>query len=232
VVCEAAAPTHAASLSGHVVRGLLLRRGIEVASVPASRGGEALALLQTLFPGLVAAPSVLQTSLESINLMVHPAMVLLGVGLMERAESKGDKVAFYQDCNVPSAGRLAEAMDQERGRICQAYGVRHRTLPAAIDHYYGTSGNGVQQAVLNCASYQSIPAGAPATWRGWEAVDVPYAIVPLVLLAEQAGIAAPLHRSLAQILGTLLAIDPWQSGPSLAAMDLAGSPEEIARRFS
>jgi opine dehydrogenase len=231
LVCEAAVPTHAASLSGHIVTGALLRPGVEVATVPGHRIDEALKLLRTLFPGLVAAPSVLQTSLESMNLMVHPAMVLLGVGLMERAERHGEKVAFYRDCNVPSAGRLAEAMDAERGRICRAYGVRHRTLPAAIDHYYGTRGDGVQESVLNCASYQSIPAGAPTTWRGWECVDVPYAIVPLVLLAEQAGVGAPLHRALAEILGNVLGIDPWACGPSLDAMRLAGSPAEVARRF-
>jgi opine dehydrogenase len=231
LVSEAAAPTHAASLTGNIVKGGLLRRGIEVASVPGNRIDEALKVLRTLFPGLIAAPSVLQTSLESVNLMVHPAMVLLGVGLMERAESQGEKVRFYRDCNVPSAGRLAEAMDQERGRICQAYGVRHRTLPAAIDHYYGTSGDGVHEAVSNCDAYQSLPPGPPATWRGWGTVDVPYALVPLVLLAEQAGIGAPLHRSLAEILGTLLAIDPWRCGPSLEAMDLAGSPSEVARRY-
>jgi hypothetical protein len=123
-------------------------------------------------------------------------------------------------------------MDAERGRICAAYGVRHRTLPAAIDHYYGTRGERVHEAVLNCASYQSIPAGAPTTWRGWEAVDLPYAIVPLVLLAQQAGIEAPLHRSLAEILGVVLGMDPWTSGPSLAAMDLVGTPAEVARRYA
>jgi opine dehydrogenase len=231
LVCEAAAPTHAASLTGHILKGGQLRRGIEVASVPGNRIDEALKVLRTLFPGLIAAPSVLQTSLESVNLMIHPAMVLLGVGLMERAESQDGKVSFYRDCNVPSAGRLAEAMDEERGRICQAYGVRHRTLTAAIDHYYGTSGDSVQEAVLNCAFYQSVRPGAPTTWRGWAAVDVPYAIVPLVLLAEQAGIGAPLHRSLAEILGNVLGIDPWTCGPSLDAMNLVGPAAQVARRF-
>jgi opine dehydrogenase len=231
LLCEAAVPTHSASLTGHVLRGGLLRRGIEVASVPGRRTGEALQVLKTLFPGFVAAPSVLQTSLESMNLMVHPAMVLLGIGLMERAASRDEKVAFYRDCNVPSAGLLAEAMDAERGRVCRAYGVRHRTLPAAIDHYYGSSGDRVEDAVRNCAFYQSVRSGAATTWRGWAAVDVPYAIVPLVLLAEQAGVAAPLHRALADILGAVLGVDPWRVAPSLEAMDLLGSPSDVAARY-
>lgn len=56
------------------------------------------------------------------------------------------------------------------------------------------------------------------------------AVVPCVQLAEQAGIAVPLHRSFAEILGTLLGVNPWQCGPSLADMDLAGTSEAVKKR--
>lgn len=233
VLCEAAVPTHTASRSGNVVSEVVLRRDVEIASVPADRGDAARRKLRTLFPHVRAAPSVLQTSLESVNLMVHPAMALLGIGLTERSIGQGREVRFYRDCNVPTAGRLAEAMDEERGRVCRAYGVRHRTLPEAIDHYYGTRRtDSVHDAVLHCAVYQSFgPIGAH-TWRDWESVDVPYAVVPLVRLAEQAGIDASLHRALAEILGRLLDIDPRTCAPSLEAMGLTGPPREVARRFA
>jgi hypothetical protein len=51
-----------------------------------------------------------------------------------------------------------------------------------------------------------------------------------VQLADQAGIAAPLHRGFAEILGVLLGVDPWRCGPSLADMDLQGLPEAVKRR--
>jgi len=54
--------------------------------------------------------------------------------------------------------------------------------------------------------------------------------VPCVQLAEQASIAAPLHRAFAEILGVLLGIDPWHCGPTLADMDLAGAPDAVVRR--
>jgi len=231
LITEAATPTHAVSLSEGVVTTGSLRRCVEVATVPGHRIDEALTRLKTLFPDFRKAPSVLQTGLESLNLMVHPAMVLLGIGLIEQAGKKGENVRFYRECNVPSAGTLAEALDAERGRVCHAYGVRHRTLPAAIDHYYGTSGVSVYEAVLNCAAYQSFGAYPSTTWRGWESVDVPYAIVPLVRLADQAGLAAPLHRALAEIFGVLLGIDPWAAGPTLQDMDLVGAPKELTRRY-
>jgi len=61
-------------------------------------------------------------------------------------------------------------------------------------------------------------------------VDLPYAIVPCVQLADQAGVAVPLHRAFAEILGVLLGVDPWKCGPSLADMDLKGSPEAVKKR--
>ena len=45
-----------------------------------------------------------------------------------------------------------------------------------------------------------------------------------------AGIAVPLHRAFAEILGVLFGIDPWKCGPSLADMNLEGSPEAVKKR--
>ncbi|MGE0802078.1 MAG: NAD/NADP octopine/nopaline dehydrogenase family protein [Lautropia sp.] len=230
LVTEAVAPTHAANLADCAISGTR-RRGIEVATIPGRRIDEALAKLRPLFGDLIAAPSVLQTGLENLNLMVHPAPVLLGIGLLERADLRGEKVRFYRECNVPSAGKLSEALDAERGRVCAAHGVRYRTLPAAIDHYYGTSGNGIYEAILNCAAYQGFGAAPATTWRGWESIDVPYAIVPLVRLAEQAGVPVPLHRAMAEILGVVLGIDPWAARPTLADMELVGEPAALIARF-
>lgn len=229
LVTEAAAPTHVARVNGSVVTPKGLRRGIEIATVPASRCQEALARFKPLFPHFGAASSVLQTGLENLNLIVHPAMVLPNIGLMERRGLDGQRVAFYQECVVPSAGVLGDALDAERAVVCTAYGVKHTSMPAAIDQYYGTTGKNFYEA-MKCDVYASLPDFPPEIWRDWELDDVPYAIVPLVLLAEQAGLKAPLHRACAEILGTLLRVDPWTLGPTLADMDLEGSPENVRQR--
>ena len=231
LVTEAVAPTHIATRDGIVVRGTR-RRGLEISTVPGRRTDEALTKLRPLFSDLSSAPSVLQTGLESLNLMVHPAMTLLGIGLLERAELNGlDKIRFYGECNVPSSGRLADELDAERGRVCSAYGVRHRVLAEALDQYYGTSGQGAYEAVQNCAAYKSL-AYSVSMWRSWQPVDVPYGIVPVVRLAEQAGIAAPLHRATAEIFGALLGFSPWSTSPTLESMALDGEPEAVIRRVS
>lgn len=229
LVTEAPAPTHAARCEGAVVSPKGLRKGIQVATVPAARCAEALAALNPLFPDFTAAKSVLQTGLENLNLIVHPAMVLPAIGMMERAKLDGKKIGFYQECVVPAAGVLGDALDAERKRVCEAYGVVHTSMAKAIEQYYGYKSSNFYEAMHNPV-YKSFPAFQPDIWREWEAVDLPYAIVPCVQLAEQAGIAVPLHRAFAEILGVLLGVDAWKCGPSLADMDLEGSPEAVKRR--
>jgi len=229
LVTEAPAPTHAARFNGTVVTPKGLRSGIQIATVPASRSDEALARLKPLFPYFTAASSVLQTGLENLNLIVHPAMVLPNVGAMERAKLEGRKFGFYQDGVVPAAGVLGDALDAERKRVCEAYGVEHTAMAKAIEQYYGYKSNGFYEAMQNPV-YKSFPAFEPDIWRAWASDDLPYAIVPCAQLAEQAGIAVPLHRGFAEILGVLLGVDPWKCGPSLADMDLEGRPEAVKKR--
>ena len=230
IVTEAPAPTHAARVNGAVLTPKGLRSGIRIATVPAARSAEALAVLKPLFPHFAAASSVLQTGLENLNLIVHPAMVVPNVGAMERAKLEGRKFGFYQEGVVPAAGLLGDALDAERKRVCEAYGVEHTPMAKAIEQYYGFRSNTFYEAMQNPV-YKSFPAFEPDIWRAWTSDDLPYAIVPCVQLADQAGIAAPLHRGFAEIMGVLLGVDPWTYGPSLADMDLAGAPEAVKKRM-
>jgi opine dehydrogenase len=229
IVTEAPAPTHAARYEGTVVTPKGLRKGIRIATVPASRSQEALSVLKPLFPDMEAAPSVLVTGLENLNLIVHPAMVLPAIGMAERAKIEGRKVGFYQEGVVPAAGVFGDALDAERKRVCEAYGVKHTPMAQAIEQYYGFQSNSFYEAMHNPV-YKSFPPFVPDVWRTWVGDDLPFAIVPCVQLGEQAGIATPLHRAFAEIFGTLIAKDPWNCGPSLADMDLQGSPETVMKR--
>lgn len=230
LVTEAPAPTHAARVTGTVVTPKGLRKGIQIATVPASRADEALAALKPLFPDFTAASSVLQTGLENLNLMVHPAMVLPNVGAMQRAKLESRQFAFYQEGVVPAAGVLGDALDAERKRVCEAYGVVHTSMAKAIEQYYGFTSSTFYEAMHNPV-YKSFPPFHPDIWRTWVSDDLPYAIVPCAQLAEQAGVAVPLHRAFAEILGVLLGVNPWNCGPSLADMDLEGTPAAVKRRM-
>ena len=229
LVTEAAAPSTFAKFSGETVTPMTLRRGLALASMPGSMIGPAVKKLAPLFPGLIAADSVLQTGLGNINLMVHPAIVLLGVGMCERAELLGQKISFYREANVPSAGRLADLLDRERANVCEAYGVGYQSLPKTLEVTYGAEGRNAYDAIRTCGPYQNNVNTSPDLWRGWLRDDVPFAVAPLVRLGEQAGLRLPLHRAVAEIFGAILEFDPW-AGPDLATLGLEGRPAEVMAR--
>ena len=58
------------------------------------------------------------------------------------AKLDGRKFGFYQEGVVPAAGVLGDALDAERRRVCEAYGVAHTPMAKAIEQYYGFKSSG------------------------------------------------------------------------------------------
>lgn len=93
---------------------------------------------------------------------------------------------------------------------------------------YGAEGKSVHEAVAQSAFYQGVGNLTPDIWRTWLGNDLPLAHVPFALLAEQAGVPAPLHRGFVDIVDALLGTNSWQDGLTLERLGLAGlSPAEI-----
>lgn len=81
---ESAAPTIAAAYSDGVVTLQWMRRKVPVGVFPANRTPAAIQRLRMLFPHVVAATNVLETSFASLNMMVHFALVLTNIGWCDR----------------------------------------------------------------------------------------------------------------------------------------------------
>lgn len=227
---ESTSPVVAAGVKDGVVTPHVLRRRMDTATFPGNRIGEALPKLQSLYKGFNPAGSVLQTSLESMNLMGHSGLALVNLGGFDRAEAEGRNFSFYTRGNVKSASTITEAFGAERNAICRAYGVRENSARERLIYLYDSHGDTHQEAVANCAFLQNLGELPAGIWRRWLAVDVPYAIVPTVRLAEAAGVRAPVLRSLAEIFGVLLGFDPWERGLTLERLGLAGlTPAQVTR---
>ncbi len=220
VLADSAAPTHAAGFADGVLTPHWRRRGLRFSAV----NGDPMPVLRLLYPDAMPAASALETGLEGINLMVHPAISALNVAAFERAAARGEKFAFYGEGNTQGTGLLAAGLDDERGAVCRAFGVRHRTLPQALAEMYGATGDTPHQAVANCPFYQALGALPADSWRRWAAQDLPFAIIPLLRLAERAGVAMPLYRGIAALFQALLGAAAAGIGPTLADLGLRDEP--------
>ena len=227
-VIEGMAPNLSAKRAGAEVSTYFLRRDVPIAVFPAERAEAVSKFFPLIMGSWELCRCVIETNLENINLLVHSAMALLNMGYYDRAEAAGDTVSFYGIGNTIHAGRLAEALDAKRPPVCDAFGVRFRSLVEHLHRLYGGAGDTVHEAVKQSPVYKNSGALPPRIWQSWMADDVPLAHVPFVLLAEAAGVPVPLHRGFVDIVDALLGSNSWQDGLTLERLGLAGmSPEQI-----
>lgn len=232
LVVEGPTPLMAAGLTPEgLVEPHVLRRRIPVATFPGRRTAEALTVLRRLYPDLEGGESVLHLALENMNLMVHPGLALANLAAFDRAEAAGRGFGFYTEGNTPVAGAISDALDEERRAICGLYRVPARPVTERLAHLYGAHGANFHEAVRNCAWLTGLGDLPAQIWRRWLSVDIPYAIVPAVRLAEATDNIAPRHRALAEILGPLLGIDPWREGLTLERLGLVGMTPDVMRNF-
>lgn len=221
-VTEGVTPTHAAARTGANVTPGFIRRALPLAAFPANRSEMAMARLAAITKSVEPCQNVIATNLESMNLLIHPAMSLLNVGYFDRAEARGERASFYGTGNTAHAGKLVEALDAERPAVCAAYGVRYRSVLDHIRVLYGGDGENVHDAVGQSAFYRGVGDLPADIWRTWLGTDLPLAHVPFVLLAEAAGCSATLHRGFVDIVAALLDTKPWEDGLTLERLGLAG----------
>lgn len=212
VFADSSAPTHAGAFAEGVVTAHTRRRRLRFSSI----GGNALPVLEALYPGAELADHPLETGLEGLNMMVHPGATIASLGPLDRAAASGADFGFYAEGNTESAARLAEALDAERGAVCRAWGVRHRTLYQTLTDTYGAKGSNVRELISNCAFYTSLgalPAFAPAQWAR---IDLPFALIPLIRMAQARGIPVPMHQAAVTVLSVALNLDPWAHALTLS----------------
>jgi opine dehydrogenase len=211
IFSDSSAPTHAGSLDQGALTVHVRRQRLRFSSI----GGDALPRLQRLYPGAELAENPLETGLEGLNLRIHPGATMANLGALDRAVISASGFGFYAEGNTPSAARIAEVLDAERGAVCQAWGIRYRRLQETLREVYGARGSTLCELIADCPFYASLgalPATAPA---GWARGDLTYALVPVISLAQARKVPVPMHEAAVTTLSCAFDIDPWSQAPTL-----------------
>jgi opine dehydrogenase len=176
-----------------------LKGGLFIAAVPALKTNYVLEQVRDVYPAMTAAKNVMQTSLQNGNPVIHPAITLMNVALIER--TKGD-FDFYHEGVTSAVGRLIEAVDKERIAIANKLGVDIIPDPEL----------GVLQGYMTEATYDTGFTTAP----GFEGIraqnsldyryfneDVGYGLVFLHTLGEQIEVPTPIISAMITIISRL-----------------------------
>lgn len=182
---------------------LKLKAGNLLAALPGRQTGDILELTANVYPSMEPAKSVLQTSLQNANPIIHPAVTLSNAA---RIEMTGGDFLFYEDGVSDSVGRLIEALDKERIALGKALGISILPDPET----------GMRQGYMLEANYGSGYREAPG-FRGIGAQpqldhrylneDVGYGLVFMSKLGEQIGVSTPGINAVITVASIVMARD-------------------------
>ena len=168
-----------------------VRARIDVATVPERLAAEGAARCRALFGDrFVERDGLLAIALSNLNPQNHMGIALGNMTRMELGEtwSQGRHV-------TPNVGRLLEALDAERLAIADALGLEVRTI---FEHFHLSfhvplgSVSDMNRRMHDEGRGGTGPATADSRYV---TEDVPYGLLPTVLLGELCGRPAALHAA-------------------------------------
>ncbi len=200
-------------------------RHIPFAMFPDVKTDEVLKRIQSFLPNLIRGNTVLETSLNYINMLLHPVGMILNAGWIEHR--KGD-FAYYYDGISPAVARILEEVDQERLAILRA--LQMDPIPF-VDWFFRRGKTETKESV-----YQAIHSSVPnRNFRAPAALhhrfileDVPFGLVPLSQFGRLTGVATPVTDALILLSSRMFGKDFFKEGRSLEDMGISGmTPDRL-----
>ncbi len=172
-------------------------------ALPATDTPEWLAAFRDAFPSLTPVESVLATSLNNLNAVMHPGAIILNAGWIERTHGG---FRFYSEGTTPAVGRVLQATDDERLAIAGAMGLQLESFIDAFYHGGLTTTDAWQSGDIYRAIAESEPdreIRAPTSLDDrYMHEDIGFGLVPMMALASIGRVPTPTMAALVH-LGSL-----------------------------
>jgi opine dehydrogenase len=196
-----------------------LKGGLFLAAVPAQNTDYVLEQVRDVYPTMSTAKNILQTSLQNGNPVIHPAITLMNVALIERTMGDFD---FYHEGVTPAVGRLIEAVDRERIAIGKKLSVD--VIPIQGYMTEATYDNGF----ITAPGFEGVKAQSSLDYRYFNE-DVGYGLVFLQKLGEQVGVATPVMSAVISLVSVLMNRD--YLGEAKRTMETLGLSKHTAKEL-
>ena len=182
---------------------LKLKAGNLLAALPAKHTADILEMISDVYPSMEAAKSVMQTSLQNANPIIHPAVTLANAA---RIEGTGGDFLFYEEGVSDATGRLIEALDRERIAIGRAMGIEILPDPEMGMRQGYMLADNYGEAYRKAPGFLGIGA-QPGLDHRYLNEDVGYGLVFMSRLAKQVGVEVPAMDAIIQLTSVLMARD-------------------------
>jgi opine dehydrogenase len=193
-----------------------IKEAVPLAALPSSRTQCVLEAICEAYPQFIDGVDVLNTGMNNMGAIFHPALTLLNMGWIEATH--GD-YQFYIDGVTPSVARVLEVLDRERVTVASALGIRARTSLEWLKLAYDTSGQNLHEAIHNQPGYYGIKAPATLNHR-YIFEDVPMSLVPIASIGKRYGVSVRGMESMIQIASIIHRTDYWRRGRTVEKLGL------------
>jgi len=184
---------------------------------PSDRTEAVILQLQPLYPQVVAANNVLETSLNNVNPVLHVAPMLLNLG---RVESTGGDFYFYKESVTRSVGQAMDAMDEERLALASLLGFRRFSLSNFMEEMYQVTGANAEELLANSPAHRSTRAPHGLSHR-YVTEDIPYGLVPMLSIGRLLGHEMPVTQLFVDLASLLSRRDFASEGRSANRLGIA-----------
>ena len=188
-----------------------IKEAVPLAAMPAVRTTRVLEAIRPVFPQFIDGVNVLQTGLNNMGAIFHPALTLLNAGWIEATH--GD-YQFYIDGVTPSVARVLEVLDRERVTVASSLGIRARTALEWLELAYNATGADLQEAIQNQPGYYGIKAPSTLNHR-YIFEDIPMSLVPIAALGQHYGVSVRGMDAIIRLACIIHRTDYWRRGRTL-----------------
>jgi len=179
---------------------LKLKAGNLLAALPSKHTASILQLINDVYPSMEPATSVMQTSLQNANPIIHPAVTLANAA---RIEGTGGDFLFYEEGVSDATGRLIEALDKERIAIGAKMGISVISDPELGMRQGYMLADDYGEAYRTAPGFLGIGA-QPQLDHRYLNEDVGYGLVFMSGLARQLGVETPTMDAMIHITSVLM----------------------------
>lgn len=185
---------------------------------PSKYSNDVFEKIKIIFPDLVLAENVLQTSLSNLNAILHPPGMILNSGWVEH--TSGDFL-FYSEGVTNAVARVIESVDKERLKILQRLQLRSETIQEILHRcdFISNVNSSVYESISSCETIQSIKSPQSLSHR-YLTEDIGYGLVPMSYIAKYMSLSTPIMDSLINIACILNDVDYWKEGLNIKNMGI------------
>ena len=155
----------------------------------------------------VKAPSMVETSIGNVGMILHCAPMLLNVGWIE----SGLPFRYYREGIGKSIASYLEKMDMERMSVANALNHEVQSVSGWMRNAYGIEGESLYDVIQNNRAYEGIMAPVSLHHRYLEE-DIPCGLVPLESMGKDMGIEMRHVSAIIDLAQEITGVDYRETG--------------------